>query len=169
MLGNSTEQWKEKPLNNCQLTQNMLAEGQARATPDTNSLMDMLQVMITDRERRETEIAREREQQDREITQERERPDQLIAEERRQLELRNQEREEERRRYAEESKGRMQEMRRQMEHLQRLVTEQASASWKKSSGSDNVKLTRLGEGDDIEAYLTTFERIMEAHEVSRER
>ena len=35
--------------------------------------------------------------------------------------------------------------------------------------TDSVKLTKLGEGDDIEAYLTTFERIMKALEVRRER
>ena len=32
-----------------------------------------------------------------------------------------------------------------------------------------MKLTRLSDSDNIEAYLTTFERIMEAHEVSRDR
>ena len=32
-----------------------------------------------------------------------------------------------------------------------------------------IKLTRLGEKDEIEAYLTTFERIMEVNEVAKER
>ena len=31
-----------------------------------------------------------------------------------------------------------------------------------------MRLTRLSDGDDIEAYLTTFERMMEAYRVSRE-
>ena len=32
-----------------------------------------------------------------------------------------------------------------------------------------MKLTRLSEGDDIEAYLTTFERVMRAYEVDKAR
>ena len=34
---------------------------------------------------------------------------------------------------------------------------------------DQVKLTKLGGGDDIESYITTFERMMVAYEVPKER
>ena len=58
-------------------------------------------------------------------------------------------------------------MHRQTERLQQLVTER-SASRPRGEG-EPVKLTRLSDSDDIEAYLTTFERIMEVHVVSRDR
>ena len=106
-----------------------------------------------EQERRDWEYAEERERRERERAEERERMEK--------------EREEERRRYAEESERRMQEMHRQMEHLQRLVAEKTTV--RPRDDIEPVKLTRLTEGDDIEAYLTTFERIMMAHEVSKER
>ena len=37
------------------------------------------------------------------------------------------------------------------------------------TGSDPLKLSRLSEHDDIEAYLTTFERMMKAYEIKPER
>ena len=77
------------------------------------------------------------------------------------------ERERMERRREEEHERRMEEMQRQLEHYQRLVTEQSIS--RRRTDTDSLKLTKLGEGDDIEAYLTTFERIMEAHEVRRER
>ena len=70
------------------------------------------------------------------------------------------------RRREEEHERHMEEMQRQLEHYQRLVTEQSIS---RRTDTDSLKLTKLGEGDDIEVYLTTFERIMEAHEVRRER
>ena len=67
----------------------------------------------------------------------------------------------------EENECHMEEMQRQLEHYQWLVTEQSIS--RRRTDTDSMKLTKLGEGDDIEVYLTTFERIMEAHEVRRER
>ena len=102
----------------------------------------MVRTLIEDRERREREIAEEREQMDRL-------------------------REEERRHYAEESERRIQEVRRQMDHLQGLFTACVTATTGPTRGTntDTIKLTRLGENDDVEAYLTTFERIMKVNEV----
>ena len=61
-------------------------------------------------------------------------------------------------------------MHRQIECLQQLVTEQsAAASSRPRNDLEPAKLTRLTENDDIKAYLKTFKRIMEAHEVNRER
>ena len=117
------------------------------ALPELASLTQLIHVMVGDRERRDKEIAEERERMETH-------------------------REEDRRRYTEESERRIQEMYRQMEHLQRLVTERSVPSTSRSGTepiTEPIKLTRLGEKDDIEAYLTTFERIMEAHEVNRER
>ena len=78
---------------------------------------------------------------------------------------------EERRRYTEESERRMDDMRKQMECLQKIVTEHStgSAPPRERSGTEAVKLTRLADNDDIEAYLTTFERVMLAHEVCKDR
>ena len=36
-------------------------------------------------------------------------------------------------------------------------------------GLESLKLTKLAEGDDIEAFLTTFERAVEAHGVDRDK
>lgn len=76
---------------------------------------------------------------------------------------------EDRRRREEENEHRMREMRQQMDMLQRLVTERATSAPVRVSDAEPVKLTRLAESDDIEAYLTTFERMMEAFEVDRAR
>lgn len=63
----------------------------------------------------------------------------------------------------------------QMEVLQRLV-ESANRGEENSGRAEipaerreKVKLTKLSEQDDIEAYLTTFERIMAAHGVEEAR
>ena len=121
--------------------------------PELASLTEMVRVTIEDRERREREIAEERERREREIAEERDR------------------REEDRRRYTEESERRITEMHRQMERLQQMFAEQsvAAATNRGRGVTELIKLTRLTEDDDIESYLTTFERVMEAHEVSRER
>ena len=58
-------------------------------------------------------------------------------------------------------------MHKQMELLQHLLTDkQATAPARET---DIVKLTRLADSDDVEAYLTTFERLMRAYEVLKER
>ena len=147
------------------------AEGQ-RTTggnlPELASLTEMVHVMIEDREHREREIAEERESREREIAEERDRREREREEKRNQLER---EREEYQRRYMAESERRITEMHRQMERLQQMFAEQsvATASARGRSTTESIKLTRLTEEDDIESYLTTFERVMEAHEVSRER
>ena len=112
------------------------------ALPEFAGLTEMVRTLIEDRERREREIAEERERMDRL-------------------------REEERRHYAEESERRIQDVRRQMDHLQGLFTACVTATTGPTRGTntDTIKLMRLGENDDVEAYLTTFERIMEVNEV----
>ena len=67
--------------------------------------------------------------------------------------------------------SRLTEVHRQMERLQQMLTEQsvAAVSATGRGTGKSIKLTRLTEEDDVESYLTTFERIMAANEVSRER
>ena len=69
--------------------------------------------------------------------------------------------------------NRIQEMQAQTDRLMTLVhdsrpsTEPTPA--KLLRGVPQVKLVPLIEQDDIEAYLVTFERIMQAYDISRER
>ena len=74
----------------------------------------------------------------------------------------------------EERRWRDAESRQQLELLTRAL--EGSAVRREPSGEDNArvrdtevgpKLTKLGESDDIEAYLTTFERMMAAYGVDR--
>ena len=59
------------------------------------------------------------------------------------------------------------------EHMQTMVemmrTSGEMSSKAKPSAGLSVKLVPLGENDDIEAYLVTFERIMAAHKVEKNR
>ena len=56
-----------------------------------------------------------------------------------------------------------------MERLQDIFTERTTASARDRSAAEPIKLTKLTDNDDIESYLTTFEQIMAANEVSQER
>ena len=60
------------------------------------------------------------------------------------------------------------EMRKQMELLYCLVAETAAPA-RVVGETDAVKLTWLTDGDDIEAYLTTFECMMGAYDIAKER
>ena len=101
-------------------------------------------MLISDHEHREREIAEERERIDRLW-------------------------EEEHRRHVEESERRIQDLRQQVAHLQDSLADRPTTAPRHGNGTESIKLTRLGEKDDIKAYLTTFERVMEVNEVSRER
>ena len=115
-----------------------MATEQSSNGADTVSITEM---MRQDRQKREAELAEDRRRCEEEIT-------------------------EERRRQRQENDERMQEMRNQVAMLQRLVTERSTPTAREpSDGRPTLKLTRLGEADDIEAYLVTFERTMEAYEV----
>ena len=94
--------------------------------------------MIEDREPREMEIVEERRHYDRE-------------------------------RAEEESKRRIRDMTKQFELLREMVTAHTAHPIATPIGTqrerESVKLTRLSDNDDIEAYLTTFERMTEAYEI----
>ena len=106
------------------------------------SIADVVRVMIEDREQCEKKIAEERRRHDRE-------------------------RVEERGRYEEESERGITQLTKQLELLWELVTARPIAApigAPSESQRDSVKLTRFSDNDDIEAYLTTFDRIMEAYD-----
>ena len=58
-------------------------------------------------------------------------------------------------------------MHKQMELLHHLVSENAAPA-RRVRETDAVKLTWLSDSDDIEAYLTTFERMMGAYDIAKE-
>eukprot|EP00731_Ephydatia_muelleri_P014418 Em0008g138a len=72
-------------------------------------------------------------------------------------------REEERRRADEQERRQREEERRRTEEQERQA--QAPSQQRK----ETAKLTKLTESEEIEAYLTTFERMMSAHEVDKEK
>ena len=114
--------------------------------PELASLTEMVKMLLNDRERREKEIAAEHERMD------------CL-------------REEEHLRQVQENEECLAETCRQMECLQEMFHEHSSASgsaWDRRSQTDLIKLTRLSEDDDVESYLTTFERIMAANEIALE-
>ena len=75
-------------------------------------------------------------------------------------------REEERVAREKEVERQIESMKTHMESLMKLVEDSRVA---KPAGELHVKLVPLTDKDDIEAYLVTFERIMEAHKVPQER
>ena len=119
-------------------------------TEGAGDMQKVLQMLLDDRRKREEEIAAERRQRGQEAAAERER----------------QERETERR---------LQEMQNHVDALLKVVErshEGASGAKRGARGAGDekeVRLTKLSEADDVEAYLTTFERMMTAFEVQKER
>ena len=70
----------------------------------------------------------------------------------------------------EESERRLHDVHLQMEHLLSVVAGHSTMTTPaRVMNTESIKLTKLGEGDDVEAYLTTFEQIMEVNKVNRER
>ena len=72
--------------------------------------------------------------------------------------------EEERQRREEEMAAERCQQQEQIECLMQLVEESHTRESGQISG-DKLKLSKLTEQDDIEAYLTTFERIMVVHRI----
>ena len=116
---------------------------------------EILQTLLEDRRQREEQFAEERRL--------------------RELELRRREEEqrEERLRRDEEAARKEREMQEQMNVLKSLVDEiheQGEATLREQAAKDkDVRVAKLMDADDVEAYLTTFERQMVAYEVPRRR
>ena len=111
--------------------------------PDIVGIVDMMRIMIQDRERREQEVAEERR-------------------------IREAERAEERRRFEEANERRIRDMTAQMELLREMVNSRPTTEPTRRE-NEPVKLTRLTETDDIESYLTIFERMMREYGVDEAR
>ena len=118
------------------------------------SVERMIQALWEDRRLQEAKLAEERK---------------LWEEERRRREG---ELEEERRRRQEETSRREEQVYQQMQVLQALVEGvqlQGEAMKRRADNDKEVKVAKLTDQDDIVSYLTTFERLMTAYEVKRER
>ena len=123
------------------------AGGSGASAP--TDLQQVLQLLMEDRHQRE-EIAAERRQREEDI-----------ARERRQRE--------------EETERRLREMQQHVESLLQVVgrTQEArsghsSGAWS-SHGDKEAKVSKLSDEDDIEAYLTTFERMMVVYGVPKDQ
>ena len=118
------------------------------------TMVEMMRILVEDRQRHEAELAEER---------------RLWEEERRRREA---EFEEERHRQQVESARREEQTFQQMQVLQALVEGvhlQGEAMKKQAGGDREVRVPKLTEQDDIVSYLTMFERLMTAFEVKREK
>ena len=122
------------------------------STEETKGLTELIKILTEERkcrEEREAEAAREREERIMEETRRRDEREAMVR----------------------------QQMLEQMELLQRLI----ERSEESRHGSERIalapriisesepKVAKLTEDDDVEAYLTTFERVMTAHGVPKER
>ena len=97
---------------------------------------------------------------------------QLLMEDRRQ---REEDIARERRQHEEETERRLREMQQHVESLLQVAgrTQEARSGHKLGAGSSHgdkeAKVSKLSDEDDIEAYLTTFERMMVAYGVPKDR
>ena len=135
-------------------------------------------------DRRRAEEERRQREDDRRRAEEQERR-QREEERRRAEEQERRQREEERRRAEDQERLQREEERRQREVAERERMEAVFAEERREQRriletileaqapnqhrKDTAKLTKLTESEDIEAYLTTFERMMVAHEVEEEK
>eukprot|EP00731_Ephydatia_muelleri_P034075 Em0046g18a len=170
-------------------------EDDTKDTKDTMAelkVQELLQMLIEDRKKREMEISEERERREKEFDAERrrreeerearERESQKRLEqmqaymdnlaklgERREKEFdaERRRREEEREARERESQKRLEQMQAYMDNLAKLV--EGTAVQRSRGPEITVKLVPLNEKDDVEAYLITFERIMAAHNISKDR
>ena len=137
------------------------AAGQQPALGEMMTIFQLLKEMECQRERAAAEEhARQREELERR---------ELVAA--RELHRREREAEEERRLQATQHAESLRLMQRQVETLTGLVelgraglSERVEEPSRRCGGAERIKLARLTEGDDIEAYLTTFEHLMQVDE-----
>ena len=105
------------------------------------NIADVSRMLVEDRKRREEELVEELRRREEKMTEEREHREK-------------------------ETEERMRMMQQQMEALQKLVAESSKREEKKSE-MEQLKLAKLTEQDDIEAFLTTFERVMGVFGIER--
>jgi len=138
-------------------------DGRSESEVSNALTMEMMRLMVEDRRRRDEEWAEKRRQKEEKLAEER----QCWLEERK---IWVKSVEEERRRRNEDSWHKEELNQKQLDSLKSMVQESRSSGEAVrivDSGRD-VKFPKLTENDNIVAYLTTFERLMEAFEVKKE-
>ena len=127
-----------------------------------SNLLELVKMLREDRQRwesvcakRDAELDAERAQRARDIAAERERYEQELAAERRRREANYQEQ--------------LTQMTEQMQLMRDLVRGQGAVANPREDHVDQLKLTKLTAAEDIEAYLKTFERMMEVYRVNKDR
>jgi len=114
---------------------------------EVTELAGMLKTLLEDRKQRVAEVEDERRRRDEELR-------------------------EERRRRDEEAARCDEAIQQQMDVLRELVEgvrQQGDTAARKAEHDKDVKVSKLTQDDDIEAYLLTFERLMQAYEIKPER
>ena len=126
----------------------MLRSGK-RYQPEMSEVVELLKAWKEEREEDKRRYEEEREEDKRRYEQ--------------RLQEQQEEREQDKRRY----ERHLQEQENRFEQLVQGLTERRPRPVE--VGPESLKLTKLAEGDDIEAFLTTFERAVEAHGVDRDK
>lgn len=134
---------------------------QAMTTATPADMTELVKMLLQDRQRRDEEIARR---------------ETALAEERavRDAEARRREEAwlEERAKREEEHELRVTQLHEQLKHMQVWMEKAQTREDERlirADRRDQLTLTKFSEKDDVEAYLTMFERIMEASGVEKER
>ena len=133
------------------------------------AMQELFRNLLDERKKREEEEARRREQERLEREEERKR---LEAQWERERQEHIAEKERERQRREEDLRIRDQELRAQMELFAKMVESKKaeSSSGASSRAADGeLRVVKLADRDDIEAYLTTFERLMSAYNIPKDR
>ena len=142
--------------------------GDSMTREGEGDLVAMMKLLLEDRKKQEAQWAEERRRYDEERKQQdRERERALAEERKRQDELLAQEKQERERVLAEERERQDQQLKSLVALVEKASTESRTIEvmGTASSPKDSFSLTRLSDKDDVEAYLTTFERLMVAYKV----
>ena len=151
-------------------------EGQSSEAVSVTDLLKLLmeeRQLRTEEERRRAE--REREVREEELRRREEDRHQRVEEEKRRWDSDRELREEERRRRDDEARKeaekREKEWKAQLDLISKLAGIRSTdlAATNRAAAESEAKVAKLTEKDDIEAYLTTFERIMGAYNIAKER
>eukprot|EP00731_Ephydatia_muelleri_P034136 Em0048g12a len=128
-------------------------------TMTEESVAALMRILLEDRKAREEQYEAQQAQMREQMQRQRERDELEQAQRREQME-----------RQRERDELEKNQMREQMEMLRRVVEESRRPEEPRMRPTEGeAKLVKLTEQDDIESYLTTFERIMRAYEVKDER
>ena len=138
-----------------------------------DQMAEMMRRLLEDRERREQELRKERQRRNEEMAKweeetrkERQRRDEEARKDR---QRRDEETRKECQRCDEESAKRGEKIHQMLRELLEGVQKQSEATRLQVDCDQDVEVAKLTSEDDIETYLTTFERLMKAHNVKKDR